>query len=363
MAGAIVILLVLALTAGWAASRPSTVTVDGVSREVSNGATVRTLGPGTYRSSAGDMLAVDGTVTRVRGGQPIQVLRNGHPATPDELLHSGDVIVSRPGADLRESLETTEVSVPFAISYLGKGSLIEERVPGVPGVRLVTRGALSGVEVSSTVLIQPNDAVVQRFHPRAGTKVVALTFDDGPWPKSTEAILDVLKREQVPGTFFMLGVRVKKAPAVARRVVAEGHQVANHTLGHRLLTKEKPKEIKHQIRGGAAAIKKYTGVSTRWLRPPYGGMNAKSWKVARVEKVHVVIWDVDSKDWTKPGAQKIASNVVRHAKPGSIILMHDGGGDRSQTVKALPTIIKKLRAKGYLFVTVEELYAVKRAPK
>ncbi len=356
-------LLALAATAGWVASRPSVVSVDGVSRVVDAGATVGSLGPGTLKAPPGDLLAIDGTVALAAGGEPPRVLRNGRPATHGERMNSGDIIVSRQGADLREGLETTQVPIPYLVSYQGEGSLLQERVPGVPGLRLVTRGVASRIEVSSTVLKEPRVAVVQRIHPRTGSKVVALTFDDGPWPKTTGAILDILEQEQVPGTFFMLGIRVKRDPEAARRAAAEGHQVANHSLSHRRLPEQNAKEIKRQIVGGRAVIKQNTGVDSNWLRPPYGAMSSKTWRVARADKTHVVMWDVDSKDWKKPGAKKITNNVVKHTKSGSIILMHDGGGDRRQTIKALPGIIKQLKAKGYTFVTVEELYAVDESAK
>jgi peptidoglycan/xylan/chitin deacetylase (PgdA/CDA1 family) len=358
------LLLALAATAGWAASRPALVTVDGVEREVRPGATIQGLGPDAFTASAGDLIAIDGTVAKARGGQPARILRNGQPATRMQRLYNGDVLVSRPGADQRESLETTEVPIPFVVGFEGEGSLMEERVPGKPGARLVTRGAQSGVEVSSTVLREPSDAVVQKIRPKPGAKIVALTFDDGPWPVFTDKVLDILEAEQVPATFFMLGTRVNRAPSIARRVVAEGHQAASHTLGHRYLSREKPKEVRRQIRGGRSAIKKHTGTDTRWLRPPYGAMSGAAWKVVKTEKVKVVMWDVDPKDWKKTRkAKAIANSAVKHAKPGSIILLHDGGGDRTQTVKALPIIIRKLKAKGYSFVTVEELYAVKRTAK
>jgi peptidoglycan/xylan/chitin deacetylase (PgdA/CDA1 family) len=340
------------------------VTIDGAGLRVSAGATVAdSVAKLPLKAPSGDLLAIDGTVVRPGGGEPPRVLRNGSPAAPSQKLYDGAGLIIRPGADVLEAVETTDLPIPYVTAYQGKGSLLEERMPGVPGVRRVLRGTVSGVEISSTVVSMPREAVVQRYHPRKGAKIVALTFDDGPWPGSTTAILDVLKKEQVPATFFVVGARVKRQPTVARRVVAEGHQMANHTLGHRSLNSAKPKEIKRQVRSGRATIRKYTGVDTRWLRPPYGAMSASAWKFARKEKTHVVLWDVDSRDWTKPGAKKIASSVVKHTKPGAIVLMHDGGGSRAQTVKALPTIIKRLKAKGYTFVTVEELYAVRQAKR
>jgi peptidoglycan/xylan/chitin deacetylase (PgdA/CDA1 family) len=161
----------------------------------------------------------------------------------------------------------------------------------------------------------------------------------------------------------VLGVRVKMRPDLARRVTAEGHQIASHSWGHRDFAKSKPAEIKRQIRKSRAVIKAETGVDSRWIRAPYGSMNARAWKTVGKERMKVVGWNVDSGDWAKPGVKKIANGVVKRTRPGSIVLMHDGGGNRAQTVKALPLIIKQLRKKGYTFVTVEELYAVRAVAK
>ncbi len=357
-----VLLLVTAAIAGWASSRPLKVSVDGQTVEISQGATVRALADkSAFKAPAGDLIGVDGSVVGTGAGEPPRVLRNGRVAASWQRLYSGDVIVSRAGSDRRESLVVTEVPIPFETEYKGTGSLIEERRAGVAGARRVTRGAVSGVEISSETIREPKAALVQRFHPHPGSKIVALTFDDGPWPGQTDKILDILKREKATATFFMLGSQVKRHPALARRVVAEGHEVGNHTLGHKALTRVTPAEARRQIAGGRAAIARQTGVQTRLLRPPYGAMDPQAWQEARKSRTRVVLWDVDSRDWSRPGTKKIVTSVVSHTHPGAIVLFHDGGGTRDQTIMALPYVIRELRAKGYVFVTVDELFAVRRA--
>jgi len=190
-------------------------------------------------------------------------------------------------------------------------------------------------------------------------KFAALTFDDGPWPGQTDKILDILAQRQVKATFFMLGSRAKSAPVLARRVKDEGHLVGNHTLGHKNLTKEKPAEIRRQITAGAAAIKRGTGVEPVWFRPPYGAVNGKVSQEMRALTLRVAMWDIDTRDWTNPGVPRIVRNAVKPIKPGSVILMHDGGQHREQTVAALPQIIDELRAQGYTLVTLEQLAAAK----
>ncbi len=355
-------LAALALGAGWTAARPATVTVDGRSMRVPAGSTVASLqDEGVYEAPAGDLIAVDGSVLATGSGQPPRVLRNGRPALLSQRVYGGDSLASLKGLDRRESIVVTDVPIPFGFRYTGKGSLSEVRTPGSPGMRRVTMGLASGAEVSSKIVSLPVDAVIERMRPAAGTKVVALTFDDGPWPGQTDRILDVLRTKQVRATFFMLGVRAKSQPEIARRVADEGHLVGNHSVGHRSLARSKAKEARRQIERGRELLEKYTGVDTPWLRPPYGEMDKGAWRVVRASKSRVVMWNVDSHDWEKRGVSKIVKVVVKNTKPGAIVLMHDGGGDRRQTVKALPIIIDKLRAKGYKFVTIDEMYAMRAA--
>lgn len=354
----------LALAAGFSATRPVPVTIDGTPYDLPGLATLgKARESGLLAAPAGDIVSVRGEVLEVGGGRPPVLLRNDEATSDDARVYGGDKISSRRGADTIESVEVTTIPVPYKTVYEGDGPLLELATEGVKGERLVTRGALSGIEISNAESKPPVNAVVRRIRPPKGAKLVALTFDDGPWPVHTEEILDILAEHKVKATFFVLGVRVNRKPDVARRIAAEGHLLGNHSLSHRSFATSSSKEVKKQIVKGRETIKKHTGVETNWVRPPYGAMDGAAWKVAKKTGSKVVRWTVDSEDWRKPGYKKIAKRVIKRVKPGSVVLFHDGGGDRSQTVKALPLVIEKLKAKGYRFVTVEELYAVREDEK
>lgn len=347
-------LVALALLAGWKAATPVRIVVDGKPKSVRAGATIEDLADAHVLATYGDLIGVDGSVALPGGGAPPRVMRNGRPAVLAERVFPGDVIVSAPGADTVEEELTIQEALPFETRYLGSGSLTELRVLGSPGRRRVTRGKVSGVEVTSTVLQQPVDMVIARVRPTTG-RLVALTFDDGPWPGQTERILKILEREGVPATFFMVGVQVNRHKALARRVVDEGHDIGTHTYGHVALSRVSAAQARKQIRWGKAVVDRATTHDTEWIRPPYGAMNAAVWREVRKQRLRAVLWDVDSRDWTKPGAKRIEATVLRTTKPGSVVLFHDGGGDRRQTIAALPRIIRRLKAQGYTFVTVDEL--------
>lgn len=185
-------------------------------------------------------------------------------------------------------------------------------------------------------------------HGPRGRKRVALTFDDGP-SLYTPDVLKVLGRKKVKATFFMLGQQVAGYPSYARRVLALGHEVANHSYDHDQLPSSS--NIRHATR----TIQGVTGFRPCLFRPPYGAVNSTLKRAVRDDKMKTVNWDVDTSDWKLPGAGSIASTIVNRARPGSIVLMHDGGGPRGGTVDALSSAIGGLRAKGYEFVTVSEL--------
>ncbi len=187
-------------------------------------------------------------------------------------------------------------------------------------------------------------------------KVVAFTFDDGPWPSSTRQILDILKENNIKGTFFWVGSALKNQKDIAKEVVSEGHVVANHTWSHRY-QKYSPAGAAEEIESTSQLIEELTGVESPLFRPP-GGVLDNGLVDYVFKQNHVnVMWSVDSQDW-KASSDKIIDNVLKQAKSGGIILMHDGGGDRSATVKALPTVIKKLSEQGYSFVTIPELLEI-----
>jgi peptidoglycan-N-acetylglucosamine deacetylase len=185
-------------------------------------------------------------------------------------------------------------------------------------------------------------------------KVVALTFDDGPYLQWTEQILDILKKEKIKATFFVIGNNLKAYPQIAKKVVAEGHAIGNHTW-HHWYHKMSPEVAAKEIENTTKLIYDVTGVKTSLFRPPGGFLNNGVANYAKQKKYLVAMWAADSKDYSRPGVDKMVNNVMKEVRNGGMILMHDGGGDRSQTVKAVPILISKLKKQGYKFVTVGEL--------
>ena len=196
---------------------------------------------------------------------------------------------------------------------------------------------------------------IYKVEPSNKEKVIALTIDDGPWPKTTAEMLDILKGNNVKATFFWVGSALQENPEIAKRVVAEGHAIGNHTW-HHWYRKMDEATAKSEIEKTNELIYKTTGVKTSFFRPPGGYLNNGLAAYAKSQKNSVVMWSVTSAD-TDPRAkyQVFVKNVIRDAKPGAIVLMHDGGGNRYRTVKALPEIISGLKQQGYRFVTVPEL--------
>lgn len=178
--------------------------------------------------------------------------------------------------------------------------------------------------------------------------VVALTFDDGP-SEYTPEFLRVLREKGVPGTFFEVGQEMPGREGTMRQILAEGDEIGDHTMNH----VEYPGYS--QIAGAAARIRAYTHFQPCLFRPPGGGVNSGVVATAGSLGMRTINWDVDPRDWSLPGTGAIYSNIVSHARNGSIILMHDGGGPRSETLAALPQVIDTLRARGFGFATVSEL--------
>lgn len=191
---------------------------------------------------------------------------------------------------------------------------------------------------------------------RAGgnRRVVALTFDDGPGP-DTRPLLAVLKKLKVPATFFVVGQNVKENPDILAETIAAGHEIGIHTWDHADLTRMSAKQQKAEIETTAGEIVAVGGIASRLFRAPYGSVDPGVLKRAEDAKLLSVLWDVDTVDWTRPGPDQIVSTAVSQASPGSIILMHDGGGDRGGTITAVPKIVKALRDQGYDFATVGDL--------
>ena len=193
-------------------------------------------------------------------------------------------------------------------------------------------------------------------------KRVALTFDDGPSRQWTPQVLDALKVAGIPATFFMVGYHVRQYPDIARRVAAAGHEIANHGFAHSVILYYTPAEIEEEIKYSEQVIREVTGRTTRLFRPPKAWLRAEIKDKIKDMGYRVVLWSLNSKDWVKFDHRAIVHFICRRIQSGDILLFHDSGsvfgtegGDRSQTVAAIPLLAQALRAKGYEFVTVSEL--------
>jgi peptidoglycan-N-acetylglucosamine deacetylase len=242
-----------------------------------------------------------------------------------------------------------------------------------PNALIASTGIANTTEVTSSIVssIPMNFDVPKNFQAKTikdapvpvSSKVIALTFDDGPWPETTEQILATLKQENVKATFYMIGQPLISFPEIGKKVLAEGHAIANHTM-HHWYHKMSPLVAQREIEDTAKIIKEVLNVETAYFRPPGGALNNGLVAYAQKHNQSVNMWSVDTGDSRpkRPTPEAMVKTVLAQATPGGIVLMHDGGGSHGNTAKAVPQIIAKLRAEGYKFVTIPELLEISSAP-
>jgi peptidoglycan/xylan/chitin deacetylase (PgdA/CDA1 family) len=331
------------LLRGHAPAPPLRIQVQGVARTVPVGTPLKNvIRQFSLVPPAGDLLDVEGKVL-TRGNYPGRVLLNGVVVPDDTSLSQGDVVSIRAGKDHTERIVRRIVNVvggevPNPQFFLGKA----------PGQLVIREGKISGKFVSST------------FRPSASFKppnAVALTFDDGPSPTNTMKILRVLERFGVKATFFVIGRSASYHPSIVRAEIAAGMEVGNHSWSHPYIPpfKKLPTRV---IRDEIARTQHELlslGTSSGLFRPPGGTFSQEVIDIAQQSDTRLVLWSIDPKDWLRGRtSQQITNAVLSNVSPGAIIILHDGGGDRSATVAALPAIIRGIRAKGLDLVTVGE---------
>ena len=210
-------------------------------------------------------------------------------------------------------------------------------------------GRTIGFRVRSLQVAGCDDSGVGAVHNGSRAhKRIALTFDDGP-SAYTAQVISILSRYHVHGTFFEVGQEVAGRAAVMKSALAHGDELGDHSMHHSVLPS------RADIAETARVIQRASGFRPCLFRPPYGAYNSAEVANARAEGMSTILWDVDPSDWSRPGTSAIYERVVSNARSGSIVIMHDGGGDRSETVAALPAIIRNLKSRGYRLVTVSDL--------
>jgi peptidoglycan/xylan/chitin deacetylase (PgdA/CDA1 family) len=214
--------------------------------------------------------------------------------------------------------------------------------------------------LSTAIFLCPHTASAQADQPviRSGnpnSMKIALTFDDGPHPYKTDAVLDILARYGIRATFFVVGENVSYYPEPLKRAVALGHEIGNHTYHHTLLSKSCEQSTAEEIEKTEEIIFRTAGYRTKLFRPPEGAYSECSLNVVKSKDYRVILWTVDSRDWENTSAETMVTNALNNVKGGSILLFHDYMGKRSNTLEAIEILIPKLLSRGYKFVTVSEL--------
>ncbi len=185
-------------------------------------------------------------------------------------------------------------------------------------------------------------------------RLIALTFDDGPYPIFTPMLLDVLKDLKVPATFFLIGRDAQQWPEITRRIEADGHEIADHTYTHPNLDQETSAEVRSEVLEGRDALWALTGdpAVRRYMRPPHGRYTERTLEVVQSLGYSVVLWTDDSGDWRTLTVGEIENHLLTHATAPDLVLLHSG---KLATIEALPTIVDRFRKAGYTFVTVGQL--------
>ena len=183
---------------------------------------------------------------------------------------------------------------------------------------------------------------------------IAMTFDDGPHPRNTPKLLDILKQRNIKATFFLVGENIREYPNIVRRILAEGHEIGNHTFKHPInMTRLSDEQARKEIADTAKALEEIAGYHCHLYRPPGGNTNAEQTKWVHDDFGYLtILWSVDPNDWKKPGVSVVQRRLISGAHPGAIMLSHD---IHAPTIEAVPLVLDTLLAKGYQFVTVSQL--------
>jgi len=293
------------------------------------------------------------------GGFALYRLGSEDPAIWDALNVPRDFKFDNQTRQALELIKSTDT-----IADVGDGEIVtvdEDRTDGTRKLSVDADGYLTGKYVKFAEF-------PTLYHQGAGGEhQVAITFDDGPDPRWTPKILDILKAANVKATFFVVGVNAERYPTLVRRIVNEGHEIGNHTYYHPNLALCWPEHIRLELNATQLLLETITGRATTLFRPPYAADTGPTelselapLKIAEDLSYLVVLENIDPQDWAKPGADIILRRIKQQRHDGSVILLHDAGGDRSQTVEALPGILDWLHTRGDTIVPLSTLLGTTR---
>lgn len=362
-----VLAVVLAAVIGFAvwSNRSVDISLNGTTTSVKVGSSLATIvSEKRLITTAGNLVSVNGNVIDEGEGYAYSATVNGEDIATEDLedyrASAGDQIVIGQGADKLEDYDVQIVEEQPKLEMGGDawGNITYISQWGKVGKREVRYGKTSGETANGDVIQEVQNCVVtvhQITPDDSSRKLVALTFDDGPAETYTEAYLSILDQYGIKATFFNLGENIQSYPDLAKKIVDSGNEIMSHTHAHQQLSTLESDALQEEFRSAFSLIESTTGVKTTAFRPPYGDFKESTWLKSGGLATVSVLWNMDSEDWRRAGADSIVSKSTEGIFSGAIILMHDGGGERSQDVEALPRIIETLQAEGYEFVTVGEL--------
>jgi peptidoglycan/xylan/chitin deacetylase (PgdA/CDA1 family) len=314
----------------------------------------RALESAGFSARAGDLLDLDGKVFRSGGGWAPKLFLNGRKAPISAPVKASDRINIIPAFNRSEQVRMEVRDVVLADEVDGAGEYVVVKDMGIVGKKLIARGRASGKIVSARNLVEARPFRMERTAEKP-EKIIALTFDDGPTPPYTGEVVRILKESRATATFFVIGRQAALFPESVRQVKAAGFLIGNHTYSHKRLDRLGEESIIRELDATSDTVVPLINEPLRWLRPPYGAVSQALREIAGARGYNITRWNIDSRDWTGVGAEEIANGVIGAAQPGAIVLMHDGGGDRTNTIQALPIIIRTLYERGYSFVTLDQL--------
>ena len=307
-----------------------------------------------FRPGRGDLLDVDGKIIEEGVGLLPKISIDGKVACGQTIIKRDAIVEFSPPEDRTENTAITIDDIINVTEVFGRGEYTIVKKIGAPGKKEVVRGVTSGKIVSAKNLTESQPTIVTRSDKRP-EKVVALTFDDGPHPPFTSQVVAILRDMYASATFFMIGEKAENHPDIVSEVHTGGFQIGNHSYTHAGLDQLTEEQIVQELDKGRNAVFPITQTEPSWLRPPYGAMSPLLDTIAGQKNYRLVRWNIDSRDWEAAGPEQIINTIAGAVEPDSIILLHDGGGNRTNTVLALPGIIQALRNENYAFVTLDQL--------
>ncbi len=258
----------------------------------------------------------------------------------------------RAPAPARRLIEITQVLPTYAALAGGAGRVV---MPGVHSTRRIEYDLVADRTVSIRLALAEPLVVYSRPGDGQTPPRMALTFDDGPSAVYTSQIMDIFARHGGRGTFFVMGGLVNRRKDLIERLALEGHEVGIHTWWHANLTELSDDAIVSDLARCRAALDPLMQRPVRWVRPPYGAVDARVRRVVTNAGYHVAMWSIDPRDWQRPGSSVIARRILNNARDGAVVVLHDGGGNRAGTVAAMRTVVPALIERGFELVTMSEL--------